>query len=58
MRAESSQAARAAYVAILRLSGAVLLAACALVMAVRHRLVLLGGVPPLGAREPRGGRVP
>ncbi|GHH10000.1 MFS transporter [Streptomyces lanatus] len=45
----------AAYDAILRFGGAVILAASAVVIAVRHRLVALGTVPPLG---PGGGRLP
>lgn len=48
----------AAYDAILRFGGAVILAASFVVMAVRHRLVVLGRVPPLGSRAPRGGRLP
>ncbi|MFJ7072095.1 MFS transporter [Streptomyces sp. NPDC098781] len=48
----------AAYDAVLRLGGLVILAASVVVMAVRHRLVVLGRVPPLGSRVPRGGRVP
>lgn len=48
----------AAYDAILRFGGAVILVASVAVMAVRHRLVVLGGVPPVGSRAPRGGRLP
>lgn len=48
----------AAYDVILRFGGAVILAASVVVMAVRHRLVVLGGVPPLASRAPRGGRLP
>ncbi|KOV69532.1 hypothetical protein ADL00_11290 [Streptomyces sp. AS58] len=48
----------AAYDAVLRLGGAVILAASVVVMAVRHRLVVRGSVPPLGPRASRGGRLP
>ncbi|SDO80140.1 drug resistance transporter, EmrB/QacA subfamily [Streptomyces sp. cf386] len=48
----------AAYDAILRFGGGVILAASVVVMAVRHRLVVLGRVPPLGSGTPRGGRLP
>ncbi|MGF0177098.1 MFS transporter [Streptomyces sp. Marseille-Q5077] len=52
------RSAEAAYDVILRFGGAVILAASVVVMAVRHRLGVLGGVPPLGLRAPRGGRLP
>lgn len=39
-----------AYDAILRLGGVVVLATAAVVMAVRHRLVVLGRIPPLSMR--------
>ncbi|MEU8846734.1 MFS transporter [Streptomyces sp. NPDC048564] len=52
------RSAEAAYDVILRFRGAVILAACVVVMAVRHRLVLIGRVPSLGSRAPRGGRLP
>ncbi|MFD5567424.1 hypothetical protein [Streptomyces cadmiisoli] len=48
----------AAYDAVLRFGGAVILAASVVVMAVRHRLVVRGSVPPLGPRASRGGRLP
>ncbi|WP_369251284.1 MFS transporter [Streptomyces sp. R41] len=48
----------AAYDAILRAGGAVILAASVVVMAVRHRLVVLGQVPPLGSRPTHGGSPP
>lgn len=54
-----------AYDAILRSGGAVILTAFFVVLAVRHRPVVmpvrhrdLGRVPPLGSRVPRGERVP
>ncbi|WP_171110229.1 MULTISPECIES: hypothetical protein [unclassified Streptomyces] len=54
-----------AYDAILRSGGAVILTASFVVLAVRHRHVVmpvphraLGRVPPLGSRVPRGERVP
>jgi hypothetical protein len=51
-------APEAAYDAILRSGGAVILAASVVVMAVRHRLVVLGQVPPLGSRVTQGGGPP
>lgn len=48
----------AAYDTILRFGGAVLPAACVGVIAVRHRFVGLGRVPPLGSRAPRDRRLP
>ncbi|MGW7437833.1 hypothetical protein [Streptomyces sp. NPDC054849] len=39
-----------AYDAILRLGGVVILATAVVVMAVRHRLVMLGRIPPLWMR--------
>lgn len=39
-----------AYDAILRLGGVVVLATAVVVMAVRHRLVRLGRIPPLSMR--------
>lgn len=49
------RAPEAAYDTILRFGGAVILAASVVVMAVRHRLVVRGQVPPLGTRARRGG---
>ncbi|MBT2540675.1 hypothetical protein J7E99_08170 [Streptomyces sp. ISL-44] len=39
-----------AFDAILRLGGVVILATAVVVMAVRHRLVVLGRIPPLSMR--------
>jgi EmrB/QacA subfamily drug resistance transporter len=52
------RAPEAAYDTILRFGGAVILAASVVVMAVRHRLVALGRVPPLGSRTSHDGRLP
>lgn len=48
----------AAYDTILRFGGAGILAASVVVIAVRHRLVDLGRVPPLGSRAPHDRRLP
>ncbi|KOG33477.1 hypothetical protein [Streptomyces resistomycificus] len=63
MRAESSPAARtgalvAVALALSRVQRALILAASPRVAAVRHRLVVLGGVFPLGSRATRGGSPP
>jgi hypothetical protein len=49
------RAPQAACAVPLRRGGVVICAASVVVMAVRHRLVLLGQVPPLGPRATRGG---